>query len=91
VKAETAETADTLNTFKHTFEENYEITGLEHDVVYKNDFLKVMNLKAIDLKKTISDLKMMGITYNKARTKDGRKGVFVGLKEVGEGECQVVP
>tara|TARA_R110002012_G_scaffold209429_2_gene379845 strand:+ start:68 stop:2353 length:2286 start_codon:yes stop_codon:yes gene_type:complete len=91
VKAETAETADTLNTFKHTFEENYEITGLEDDVINKNDFLRVMNLKAIDLKKTISDLKIMGITYNKARRKGVGRGVFIGLKEVGEGECQVAP
>lgn len=86
VIAETADTANILNSFKNTFEENYEITGDENDAVNKTIFLETMKLKLNDLKKTISEMKDLGIEYKKDKKKDKVKGCFVGLKEIGSGE-----
>tara|TARA_R110000822_G_scaffold48935_1_gene128571 strand:- start:4558 stop:7026 length:2469 start_codon:yes stop_codon:yes gene_type:complete len=86
VIAETADTANILNSFKNTFEENYEITGNPDDAVNKNIFLETMKLKLNDLKKTISEMKDLGIEYKKDKKKDKVKGCFVGLKEIGSGE-----
>jgi ABC-type enterochelin transport system substrate-binding protein len=86
VIAETADTANILNSFKNTFDENYEITGDENDAVNKTVFLETMKLKLNDLKKTISEMKDLGIEYNKDKKKDKVKGCFVGLKEIGSGE-----
>lgn len=88
VIAETADTADTLNAFKNTFEENYEITKDPEDFVNKTVFLETMKLKLNDLKKTISEMKDLGIEYKKDKKKDKVKGCFVGLKEIGSGEYQ---
>lgn len=84
VIAETADTADTLNAFKNTFEENFEITGNEEDVVNKTDFLETMKLKLQDLKKTIAEMRDLGILYNKDKKKNKVKGCFVGLKPIVE-------
>jgi hypothetical protein len=88
VIAETADTADTLNAFKNTFEENFEVTGNEEDVVNKTDFLETMKLKLQDLKKTIAEMRDLGIIYNKDKKKNKVKGCFVGLKPIGFGEFQ---
>lgn len=85
VIADTADTANILNSFKNTFDENYEITGNPDDAVNKSVFLETMKLKLNDLKKTISEMRDLGIEYKKDKKKDKVKGCFVGLKEIGSG------
>jgi phage/plasmid-associated DNA primase len=86
VKNDTKDTADILNDFKDRFEAHYDITKNPEDVVNKHDFMEVLKISKTDLKKTISEMRQIGVDYNKDRKKDKVKGCFVGLKEIGSGE-----
>ena len=86
VRAETQDTADILNEFKNTFEEYYDITHNPEDVVSKTEFMELLNIANTDLKKTISEMRTLGIDYNKEKKKNKVKGCFIGLKRAGAGE-----
>ena len=86
VKSDTKDTADILNDFKDRFEAHYEITKNYEDAVNKEDFMEVLKISKTDLKKTISEMRQMGVDYNKDKKKDKGKGCFVGLKVIGSGE-----
>ena len=88
VKDDTKDTADLLNDFKDRFEAHYDITKNPEDIVNKNDFMEVLKISKIDLKKTICEMRQIGVDYNKDKKKDKIKGCFVGLKEIGSGEYQ---
>lgn len=93
VKEETKDTADLLNEFKDKFEEEYEITKNPEDLVNKADFMDVMKISRTDLKKVISEMRQIGVDYNKSKKKHNVKGCFVGMREKPPDpknkECQV--
>jgi len=81
VKTDTKDAADILNDFKERFEENFEITKDPADVVNKNDFMEVLQIKKPDLRKTINQMRMCGVDYNKEKKNDKVKGCFIGIRQ----------
>ena len=81
VKADTKDTADLLNDFRDKFEEHYNITKNPEDFINKNDFLDTMKISKTDLKKTITELGLLGIKYHKDKKKNNVRGCFSGLRE----------
>lgn len=84
VKSDTKDTADILNDFKDRFEAYYDITKNPEDAVNKNDFMEVLKISKTDLKKTISEMRQLGVDYNKDKKKNKVKGCFIGIKEITE-------
>lgn len=83
LKASANESAEINDTFKTFLEDNFTITKSENDKISRQDFLDVYkrsSMKNLEFKFILSDLKTAGLTYNKDKQCNGKRGVIYGLK-----------
>tara|TARA_R110002073_G_scaffold28172_1_gene89742 strand:+ start:115 stop:2355 length:2241 start_codon:yes stop_codon:yes gene_type:complete len=75
---------DEYDTFKETFDKCFEITENKEDIIYKETIED--NLRTYDNKlnnRTIrQELKKLGITYDRLKYKNNKRGYFLGIKEI---------
>lgn len=73
---------DNMNSFINKF---YDVTRDKSDRVSKDDFMLLYNNyynKKLDLCHVISDVKRLGIEYDRVKRYNGKKGVFFGIKNL---------
>ena len=77
---------DEYDTFKETFDKCFELTGNKEDIIHKEEIED--NLRMYDSKLNIrtirQELKKLGITYDRQKYKNGKKGYFLGIKKNNE-------
>ena len=80
-KEQFANIASEYDTFNNTLTEQYEVTKNEEDMVSKTNLTNYFELTHIKWETVLSELKRLGLKYDKTKRNLGERGMVFGLKE----------